>query len=78
MTLRLAPPPCRTEGCGNTAVKAYSYVTDGKASPGPSLCGECSAIIELVMETTNRIVRTGVPRDVAAEWAGEAVRKVCQ
>lgn len=78
MALKLAPPPCDTEDCTATAV-VFSDLHDmdsGQVHRGPAFCGECWAIVELVVETTTRIAKTGVPHDIAADWAGAAIRRI--
>jgi len=41
-------------------------------------CGDCWAIIDLILKETSRMVKSGVPVEVAADWASRAVREIAE
>lgn len=70
--LDVAPACCDTEGCSRMA----THTIEDHGRIVGRYCDDCIAIIELILEETRRISRTGVPQEIAAEWAARAVKEI--
>lgn len=65
MTLRLVRP-CDVPSCEREATLEITRVTGEHVAWH---CEDCMAVIRPILEETDRLVRLGTPRRVAAHWA---------
>lgn len=72
-TVKLAPPLCDTSVC--TAPATCGFVDDSGVIISQR-CMDCYENIELLLALMSRMVKTGVPQEVAGEWAMAAVQKL--